>query len=115
LTEADLMARVLAPAEFRRWLARFLPGLAADRLSSLARPPRVFDRGDGKQVHLDGLCLSRAWVLDRIAAAQPGHAAVRSAARRHARAGLARVSSGDYAGEHWLATFATYLLTRPTP
>ncbi len=115
LTEADLMARVLAPGEFRRWLARFLPGLAEGRLSSLARPPRVFDRGDGKQVHLDGLCLSRAWVLDLIAAAQPANAEVRAAARRHARAGLARVSSGDYAGEHWLATFATYLLTRPTP
>jgi hypothetical protein len=111
LTEVDLVSRILSPAEFRRWLPRFLPGLAQGRLGALAQPPRVIDRTDGKQVHLDGLCLSRAWGLERIAAAHPGNAAVRRAAKRHARAGLLRVSSGDYAGEHWLATFATYLLT----
>ncbi len=25
------------------------------------------------------------------------------------------VASGDYAGEHWLATFAVYLLSTPAP
>jgi hypothetical protein len=34
------------------------------------------------------------------------------AVARHAKAGLAHVASGDYAGEHWLASFAVYL---PTP
>jgi len=111
LTEADLMSRVLPAAEFRRWLPRFLPGLATGRLGGLSQPPRVFDREDGKQVHLDGLCLSRAWALRRIATLRPKDKYARAAAERHARAGLARVSSGNYRGEHWLATFAAYLLT----
>jgi hypothetical protein len=111
LTEADLMSRVLPAAEFRRWLPRFLPGLTGGKSSPLMRPPRVYDRHDPKQVHLDGLCLSRAWALQRIASRFPPNDGVRLAADRHARAGLARVSSGDYAGEHWLASFALYLLT----
>ena len=32
-------------------------------------------------------------------------------ASSHAQAGLGHVASGDYAGEHWLASFAVYLLT----
>jgi hypothetical protein len=111
LTEADLMSRVLPAAGFRRWLPRFLPGLTGGEPSPLMNPPRVFDRHDPKQVHLDGLCLSRAWALRRIASVLPFDDKVRRAADLHARAGLARVSSGDYAGEHWLASFALYLLT----
>lgn len=114
LTEADLMSRVLPATEFRRWMARFLPGLAGGEPRALMKPPRVYDRRDPKQVHLDGLCLSRAWALHRIASAMPLSAKVRAGAERHARAGLARVSSGDYAGEHWLASFAVYLLTGGT-
>lgn len=111
LTEADLMSRVLSPAKYRRWLRRFLPGLFEGKPSPLMAPPRVFDRNDPRQVHLDGLCLSRAWALDRIAFSLPRSANIRRAADRNARAGLARVSSGDYGGEHWLASFALYLLT----
>ena len=115
LTESDLMSRVLAPAPFRRWLGRFLPGLARGRPPALLNPPVVLDRRDGKQVHLDGLCLSRAWGLARLAAVVPKNGKVRAAAERHAKAGLARVSSGNYAGEHWLASFAVYLLQGDLP
>jgi hypothetical protein len=115
LTEADLMSRVLPAREFRRWLPRFLPGLAGGDASPLMMPPRLIDRHDPKQVHLDGLCLSRAWALQRIASVVTPNERVRAAADRHVRAGLARVSSGDYAGEHWLASFALYLLTSGTP
>jgi Protein of unknown function (DUF2891) len=111
LAEADLMSRVLPSGDFRRWLGRFLPGLSAGEPGSIMKPPRVLDRRDPRQVHLDGLCLSRAWALLRIAPAVPKSERVTAAAERHARAGLARVSSGDYAGEHWLASFALYLLT----
>lgn len=112
LTEADLMSRVLSPAKFRPWLRRFLPGLVAGEPSPLMAPPRVFDRKDPRQVHLDGLCLSRAWVLYRVASIMPTNERLRKAAERNARAGLVRVSSGDYGGEHWLASFALYLLTK---
>jgi len=111
LTEADLMSRVLPAAEFRRWLGRFLPGLENGGPSALIRPPLVIDRRDARQVHLDGLCLSRAWALHRLASVMPTNEKVSAAAGRHARAGLSRVSSGDYAGEHWLASFAVYLLS----
>ncbi len=115
LTEADLVSRVLPAAEFRRWLARFLPQLSRGEPFALLKPPRVHDRRDPKQVHLDGLCLSRAWAYCRMAPLVPLSDNVRIAAGRHAHAGLERVSSGDYAGEHWLASFAVYLLTIGVP
>ena len=40
LMEADLMRRVLPPAEFRAWLGRFLPGLSHGEPKSLLRRPR---------------------------------------------------------------------------
>lgn len=114
LAEADLMSRVLPAEKFRGWLARFLPGLAEGNCGALMKPPLVRDRRDPMQVHLDGLCLSRAWALRRIASLTPVDGSVRRGAERNGRAGLARVSSGDYAGEHWLASFALYLLTDGT-
>lgn len=116
LTEADLMRRVLSAKEFARWLHGFLPGLARGEPRALLHPPVVINRRDAKQVHLDGLMLSRAWALRGIAQAMPPNDYVRrvlrAAADRHAAAGLAHVASGDYVGEHWLATFAVYLLTQ---
>jgi hypothetical protein len=35
------------------------------------------------------------------------------AAVEHARVGLANVATGDYMGEHWLASFAVYMLGTP--
>lgn len=97
LVEASLMREVLAPDELRDWLAGFLPdGVAA------LEPPRVADREDPKQSHLDGLALSRAWCLRRL-----GH---REAAERHLRAALPHVTAGAYAGTHWLASFAALAL-----
>lgn len=119
LMEADLMRRVLGPAEFRRWFHRFLPGLAAGMPKSLLRTATVTDRSDPKIVHLDGLNLSRAWCMRSVAAALPANdptrRALAAAARLHANDALAHVASGDYAGEHWLASFAVYLLATPEP
>ena len=36
-------------------------------------------------------------------------------ARRHAEAALGHVASGEYVGEHWLASFAVYMLTSDSP
>ena len=119
LTEADLMRRVLDAAEFARWFGGFLPCVGEGRPESLLTPADVTDRSDPKIVHLDGLNLSRAWCMRSVAAALPPDAPAREvlarAAERHAAATLAHVTSGDYAGEHWLATFAVYLLSTPTP
>lgn len=119
LMEADLMRRVLRPAEFRRWFERFLPQLRKGVPKTLLRPAIVSDRSDPKLVHLDGLNLSRAWCMRSIAAALPADDPTRRilirSARLHAADALAHVASGDYAGEHWLASFAVYLLTTPEP
>jgi len=117
LMEADLMRRILAPAEFREWFQRSLPDLAKGEPKSLLMPALVTDRSDPQIVHLDGLNLSRAWCMRSIAAALPRDTAARKilaeSARRHAEAALRHVASGDYAGEHWLASFAVYLFSTP--
>ena len=116
LMEADLMRRVLPPKEFQTWFRRFLPDIARGEPKSLLTPARVTDRSDPQLVHLDGLNLSRAWCMHGIAAALPEGDPARKilvgSAGRHARAALPHVASGDYAGEHWLASFAVYLLSQ---
>lgn len=117
LTEADLMRRVLSPAEFRRWFRAFLPGVARGIPARLLTPATVSDRTDPKLVHLDGLNLSRAWCMKSIAAAlstrDPARRVLARAASLHGRDALSHVASGNYEGEHWLATFAVYLLSTP--
>jgi hypothetical protein len=114
LLEADLMRRVMDRAEFRRWFHRFLPQLAAGQPRALLVPATVTDRSDPKLVHLDGLNLSRAWCMRSIASAlaakDPARTRLVEAAQLHADDALNHVASGDYAGEHWLASFAVYLL-----
>jgi hypothetical protein len=117
LMEADLMRRVMKPAEFAEWFRRFLPGVAKGGPTALLQPAIVTDRSDPKLVHLDGLNLSRAWCMRSIARALPAQDPARlvlsQSADKHAAAALAHVASGDYAGEHWLASFAVYLLSTP--
>jgi hypothetical protein len=112
--EADLMRRVLPPDEFAGWLAAFLPALAGGGPPELLAPAHVSDRSDGQIVHLDGLNLSRAWCMWGIAAAlppgDPRRSVLLDSATRHAHAGLAGVGSGDYMGDHWLGSFALYML-----
>jgi len=113
LTEALCMAGALADAEFDGWLARFLPRLSAREPASLFRPAAVSDRTDGKIVHLDGLNLSRAWCWRSLAgsfdAADPRRQIAEEAAAAHLAASLPHVAD-DYAGSHWLASFALLAL-----
>ena len=119
LVEADLMRRALGPREFGRWFRRFLPGIAQGSPRNLLTPATVSDRSDPKIVHLDGLNLSRAWCMREIAAAlprtDPARGVLARSAERHAAATLRHVASGNYEGEHWLASFAVYMLTTPDP
>jgi hypothetical protein len=114
LAEADLMRRVLAPPRYAEWLAAFLPQIPKDGAAWL-EPAVVTDPGDPKLAHLDGLNLSRAWMLDGIAsglpAADPRLPALRAAAARHRESGLRSVTGEHYEGGHWLGSFAVYLTT----
>lgn len=115
LMQADLMRRVMTRNEFSGWLTAFMPQIPQDGSADWVRPGVVVDPTDGKLVHLDGFNLSRAWNLEAIAARLPeGDARIPSlmaAAAEHREAGVESVSDEHYEGSHWLASFATYLVT----
>jgi len=115
IAEADLMRRVLPPAEFASWLTGFLPGIPRDGGAGWLPLGVVTDRTDGKLAHLDGLNISRAWMLEGIASGlpddDPRRAALLAAAAAHRESGLASVTGEHYEGGHWLGSFATYLVT----
>jgi hypothetical protein len=115
LNEADLMRRVLPADQFALWLDDFFPRAKHGDLSNLGIPVVVSDPTDGRLVHLAGLDLSRAWAFHGIASALPANdsrkALLTVAAEAHTKVGLDYVFSGFYEGDHWLASFAVYLLT----
>ncbi|HEY1270522.1 MAG TPA: DUF2891 domain-containing protein [Terriglobales bacterium] len=116
LGEADLMRRVVPGAEFARWLRTFLPQISASKKGAWLAPVVSPDPSDPKLAHLDGLNLSRAWMLEGIAAglakSDKRLPAIVAAAEEHKRAGLAAVTGKHYEGGHWLGSFAVYLVTR---
>src|SRR4051794_40772126 len=113
LGEADVMRRVLPQAEFATWLKDFLPQISSEANRTWLRPVVSPDPSDPKLAHLDGLNLSRAWMLEGIASSlppdDPRRGALASTAEAHRRAGLAAVTGAHYEGGHWLGSFAVYL------
>lgn len=116
LVEAECMRRVLPPEEFRPWLDRFFPAFAAGKAepATLFTPAFVSDRTDGQITHLDGLNLSRAWCWRSLAGSfaqgDPRRGLAQQAYQTHLESALPHVT-GDYMGEHWLATFAMLAMT----
>jgi hypothetical protein len=116
LAEADVMRRVLTPKDFAAWLARFLPQIPTNGSGSWLQPQKSTDPSDPKLGHIDGLNLSRAWMLEGIASGLPASdrrlRALRNTATAHRTAGLAAVTGRYYMGGHWLGSFAVYLVTQ---
>jgi hypothetical protein len=116
LGEADLMRRVLPSQEFARWLRIFMPQLLLSGKDKWLQPVVSSDPSDPKLAHLDGLNLSRAWMLEGIAAGLPKNdkrlPSIMATAEAHRRAGLAAVTGEHYEGSHWLGSFAVYLVTK---
>ena len=116
LAEADLMRRVMAKHEYSQWLSAFFPSLTASTSNWLA-PATVTDKTDGKLAHLDGLNISRAWMIEGIMQALPEGdkrlPVLKKALSSHREAGL-NAGFGDmhYMGSHWLGSFASYLETQ---
>jgi len=115
LGEADVMRRVLPSGEFARWLKVFLPQISNP--SGLWLKPVVSpDPSDPKLAHLDGLNLSRAWMLQGIVSGLPRDdkrlPAILQSATAHEAAGLAAVTGEHYEGGHWLGSFAVYMVTK---
>jgi len=115
LAEADLMRRILVPDQYADWLGRFLPRIPKTESATWLSPGIVTDPSDPKLAHLDGLNLSRAFMLEGIAAGLPvkdrRRAGLLAAAAQHREQGLKSVTGEHYEGGHWLGTFAVYLVT----
>ena len=111
------MRRVLPAAEFRAWFQRFCRASPRASRKPCSHRRRSRTAAIRKIVHLDGLNLSRAWCMRSIAAAlptdDPARKVLLESAGRHAEAALRHVASGDYVGEHWLASFAVYMVSTP--
>lgn len=116
IAEADLLRRILNASEFASWLRAFMPGIPSHDSDDWLPPAIVTDPSDGKLAHLDGLNLSRAWMLEGIVSGLPPDdprlPALNAAASLHGRVGLAAVTGEHYEGSHWLGTYAVYLVTR---
>jgi Protein of unknown function (DUF2891) len=108
LAEADVVRRILPPAEFARWFAAFLPRVDLE-------PTRVTDFSDGKLYHLAGLNLSRAWMLEGIVSRLPAtdqrREPLTALAAKLRQSGLESIRSEHYEGGHWLGSFAVYLVS----
>ena len=115
LTEAEVMAAVLPPENFARWLDRFLPGLPVGEPAKLFTPVTVSNPTDPKIAHLIGLNLNRAWCWRRIASALAEGDARRvrahEAAVLHLEAALPLLNVEDFHRTHWLVSFAVYAMT----
>ena len=114
LGEADFMRRVVADRKsYGEWLAGFLPNIPKETGKNWLKPGMVTDRSDPKLAHLDGLNLSRAWMLRGIASGlEPGDKRVKvleEMAEKHRNEALPNVTGEHYEGGHWLGTFAVYL------
>ena len=116
LGEADVMRRVLPQKEFADWLSEFMPQIPISTDKQWLPVAVSPDPSDPKLAHLDGLNLSRAWMLEGILSAlptdDPRRPALQAAADAHRRAGLAAVTGEHYEGGHWLGSFAVYLTTK---
>ena len=116
LSEADLMRRVLPSQEYARWLRTFMPQIPRWGDGKWLQPVVSPDPSDPKLAHLDGLNLSRAWMLEGIASGLPKDdrrlPSIMATAEAHRRAGLAAVTGEHYEGGHWLGSFAVYLVTK---
>lgn len=110
LQEASLMQKVLSKTAFQQWLADFLPGFEGNPEKSL-QPAVVTDKSDGKLAHLDGLNFSRAWCLYEMGYGLD-NTKMKALAKEHFEFSYEKMDSGEYAGSHWLASFAAYALLK---
>ncbi|UKJ08981.1 DUF2891 domain-containing protein [Solitalea lacus] len=106
---ADLMHRVLPNDKFVAWFNKFY---TKEGIANIATLPVVSDRTDYQIVHLDGLSLSRAWCMKGIAKHLPVNHQYKklfdTSANKFLKSTLPHVISGNYGGDHWLASFAVY-------
>ncbi len=110
LQEASIMQKVLSQKEFKKWMKKFLPNFEKNP-GKFIKVAEVSDRSDGKLAHLDGLNFSRAWCLFEIGKKLNNQKMI-DLGIQHFNYSYEKMDSGEYAGAHWLASFATYTLIK---
>ncbi len=113
LQEASIMQKVLSKKEFEKWLKTFLPKFEKNP-AKFMEVAVVTDRSDGKLAHLDGLNFSRAWCLFEMGHALNNQLMI-DLGEKHFNYSYDKMDSGEYAGAHWLASFAVYALMKAPP
>ena len=104
------MQKVLSQKEFEKWLKTFLPKFEK-KPETFMEVAIVTDRSDGKLAHLDGLNFSRAWCLFEMGHALNNQKMI-DLGEQHFNYSFDKMDSGEYAGAHWLASFAVYALVK---
>ncbi len=102
------MQKVLPEKEFKKWLKNFLPDFEKHPEKSL-EIAIVSDRSDGKLAHLEGLNFSRAWCLFEMGKTLNNQKMI-DLGIQNFNYSYEKMDSGEYAGAHWLASFALYAL-----
>ncbi|MEN8116113.1 MAG: DUF2891 domain-containing protein [Bacteroidota bacterium] len=110
LQEASIIQKILPEDEFRKWLRKFMPGFEKNPEKFL-EVAVVTDRSDGKLAHLDGLNFSRAWCMFEMGKTLNNQKII-NLAEQHFKYSYEKMDSGEYAGAHWLASFAVYALKK---
>ena len=110
LQQASLMTKVLPHEELHPWLDAFLPGLL-ENPETVLTPAVVPDASDGKLAHLDGLNFSRAWCLFELGKAMDNPPLIQSGLD-HFAFSYELLDTDEYAGSHWLASFATHAILK---
>ena len=110
LQEASLMQKVLSEDDYKKWLKKFLPKFDK-KPTEFMDVAVVTDRSDGKLAHLDGLNFSRAWCLFEMGKAL-NNKKLMDFGIEHFNYSYDKMDSGEYAGAHWLASFAVYALIK---
>ncbi len=137
LEEAALMATVMERDAYVQWLDDFLPPMESDEFAALRTPVPVGASDDappseggavitndslraalGARSHLIGLAFTRADAMLRIVAALPAAdprvPRLQALAEEHVRAGFETMFDADYAGSHWIGSFALKYLVQAT-
>ena len=104
------MQKVLTEKEFQKWMKKFLPKFEKNP-AKFMEVAVVTDRSDGKLAHLDGLNFSRAWCLFEMGKELENEKMV-DFAIEHFNYSYDKMDSSEYAGAHWLASFAVYALVK---
>lgn len=120
LAQAKLMSKIMPTGEYMTWFESFMPSLYSEEFEPLTRAVEYEDKEQAKEelegsvTHLDGLALYRGWAMNEIsrvfAEDDMRRKVLQRLAVKQGEEGIKVIFDTDYAGTHWLGTYAFYYL-----